>query len=185
MPQQILNLHQMRLGHQFQGRKDQGPKRCARLAMTCKPSRSAENRLGPLRRKNSGLLRAKGLRPAALALLGYHVPDRLPQSPAPIARAAGLRARPSERGSRPSNCVRSFPGLGAERSRGGFARSWPGSQGASRTHRKPRLGDRCVGRTQLRKKTVTRLGPSDQAPPRTILYWPAAGPGGLSAGADS
>ena len=27
-----------------------------------------------------------------------------------------------------------------------------------------------LGRTQLRKNTVTRRGPSDHAPPRTILY---------------
>ena len=57
-----------------------------------------------------------------------------------------------------------------------------GQRPASRTQRNPRLGVRWLARTQLRKKTVTRFGPSDQAPPRIILYSPSAGPCGLRSG---
>ena len=57
-----------------------------------------------------------------------------------------------------------------------------GFHGMSRTHRKPRFGVRWFGRTQFRKNTVMRAGPSDHAPPRMILYIPSDGPGGFSAG---
>ena len=83
-------------------------------------------------------------------------------------------------------CARSQPdSAGQEASAGAFAAIARHHQGTSCAQRNPRFGVRWLGRTQLRKKTVIRFGPLDQAPPRTMRYMPSAGPCGFSAGLDS
>src|SRR5262249_42970274 len=97
----------------------------------------------------------------------------------------------ARRGGRISGCERSheapasFGGDHQETSASSQVISAPTAGAAQRSycplfaHRNPTFGVRWLGRTQLRKKTVTRRAESDHAPPRIILYSPCAGPCGL------